>query len=135
MTISSTLFDFYLDPINPEIFSTACTFCCSGYFGSSISLSYSISHSRSATQSPALSFGLSKSPFRLSSVRNSSRYSACGLVMARGSVQVGSRPSKTPCSPCHCGVVTQSGHTPIVLWVGCTRPMVQLNHSAYFRLN
>jgi len=69
LTITNTfwacLFDFRVGQINPGTFGTALTSCCSGQSGSSMLLSCSISDSTSATRLSSLSFGLSKSPFRL----------------------------------------------------------------------
>jgi len=65
-SFTSCLFDFRVGWINLGTFRTALTSCYSGYSGSSMLVSYSISDSTSAAQSSSLSFGLSKSPFQLS---------------------------------------------------------------------
>jgi len=65
-TIPACLLDFRVGQINQETFGAALTSRCSGHSGSSMLLSCSISDSTSTMQSSSLSFGLSKSPFRLS---------------------------------------------------------------------
>jgi len=65
-TFSACLFDFHVGRINLGTFHAGFTSCCSGYSGSSIVLSCSITDSKSAAQSTSLWFGLSKSPFQWS---------------------------------------------------------------------
>jgi len=63
---SALLFDIRVGPINPGTLGAALTSRSTGYSGSSMPLSCSISDSTSAAQSSSLSFELSKSLFQLS---------------------------------------------------------------------
>jgi hypothetical protein len=65
-TSSACLCDFHVGRTNPGTFGVVLTSSSSGHCGSSILLTYSISDSKSATESCSLLFGLSKSPFQIS---------------------------------------------------------------------
>jgi len=81
-TFSACLFDFRVSRINPGTFGAVLTSRCSW---SSMLLSWSISDSKSATQSSSLSFGLSKSPFQLSQLSVSEMLSgALSLSLSTG---------------------------------------------------
>ena len=75
---SACLFDFRVGRINQGSFGVALTSHSSGFAGSSMPLSCSISESMSAAASTSLSFGLTKSQFYLSQF-SVSEIPACAL--------------------------------------------------------
>jgi len=74
--VSTSLFDLRVDHINPGTFGVACTSRCSRLSGPWMPLCHSMADWTSAAQSSALSFRLSKAPFRFSQCSVSEKLSS-----------------------------------------------------------